>query len=149
MRLVIQRVSSAKLCVDQKEIASIQHGFVVFIGVEKGDSINDVSWLVSKLIGLRVFSDNEGKMNHSILEVKGSLLIVSQFTLFASLAKGMRPSFSRSANPIEAKSLYDLFVMMLRRACMDVQTGVFGADMQVSLVNDGPVTITIDSKNKE
>ena len=149
MRLVIQRVSSAKLCVDQKEIASIQHGFVVFIGVEKGDSINDVSWLVSKLIGLRVFSDNEGKMNHSILEVKGSLLIVSQFTLFASLAKGMRPSFSRSANPVEAKSLYDLFVMMLRRACMDVQTGVFGADMQVSLVNDGPVTITIDSKNKE
>jgi D-tyrosyl-tRNA(Tyr) deacylase len=149
MRLVIQRVSSAKLCVDQKEIASIQHGFVVFIGVEKEDSINDVSWLVSKLIGLRVFSDNEGKMNHSILEVKGSLLIVSQFTLFASLAKGMRPSFSRSANPIEAKSLYDLFVMMLRRACMDVQTGVFGADMQVSLVNDGPVTITIDSKNKE
>jgi len=149
MRLVIQRVSSAKLCVDQKEIASIQHGFVVFIGVEKGDSINDVSWLVSKLIGLRVFSDNEGKMNHSILEVKGSLLIVSQFTLFASLAKGMRPSFSRSANPVEAKSLYDFFVMMLRRACMDVQTGVFGADMQVSLVNDGPVTITIDSKNKE
>ena len=149
MRLVIQRVSSAKLCVDQKEIASIQHGFVVFIGVEKGDSINDVSWLVSKLIGLRVFSDNEGKMNHSILEVQGSLLIVSQFTLFASLAKGMRPSFSRSANPIEAKSLYDLFVLMLRRACADVQTGVFGADMQVSLVNDGPVTITIDSKNKE
>ena len=149
MRLVIQRVSSAKLCVDQKEIASIQHGFVVFIGVEKGDSINDVSWLVSKLIGLRVFSDNEGKMNHSILEVQGSLLIVSQFTLFASLAKGMRPSFSRSANPIEAKSLYDFFVMMLRTACTDVQTGVFGADMQVSLVNDGPVTITIDSKNKE
>lgn len=149
MRLVIQRVSSAKLCVDQKEIASIQHGFLVFIGVEKGDSINDVSWLVSKLIGLRVFSDNEGKMNHSILEVQGSLLIVSQFTLFASLAKGMRPSFSRSANPIEAKSLYDLFVLMLRRACTDVQTGVFGADMQVSLVNDGPVTITIDSKNKE
>ena len=120
------------------------------VGIENADGTEDVNWLVQKLIGLRVFSDDEGKMNLSIKDVFGNILVVSQFTLFASTVKGNRPSFIKSAKPDFAIPLYEYFVSKLKlETGLDIQTGVFGANMQIELVNDGPVTIFIDSQNKE
>ena len=150
MRLIIQRVSKASVIIDSKIVGEVQQGFLVLIGIENADGTDDANWLVQKLIGLRVFSDDEGKMNLSIKDVLGNVLVVSQFTLFASTVKGNRPSFIKSAKPDFAIPLYEYFVSKLKsESGLDIQTGVFGADMQIELVNDGPVTILIDSKIRE
>ena len=150
MRLIIQRVSKASVSIDSKVVGEIQQGFFVLIGIENADGADDANWLVQKLIGLRVFSDDEGKMNLSIKDVFGNILVVSQFTLFASTVKGNRPSFIKSAKPDFAIPLYEYFISKLKsESGLDIQTGVFGANMQIELVNDGPVTIFIDSQNKE
>ena len=150
MRLIIQRVSKASVHIDSKVVGKIQQGCLVLVGIENADGTEDVNWLVQKLIGLRVFSDDEGKMNLSVKDVFGNILVVSQFTLFASTVKGNRPSFIKSAKPDFAIPLYEYFVSKLKSETgLDIQTGVFGANMQIELVNDGPVTIFIDSQNKE
>ena len=135
MRLVIQRVKQAQVCIN---------------GVEEADTLDDVQWLASKTAQMRIFSDDQGKMNLSVIDVMGEVLVISQFTLFAQTAKGNRPSFIRSARPETAIPLYEKFIETLRSAWkLRVTTGEFGADMDVELVNHGPVTITIDSKNRE
>ena len=150
MRLIIQRVSKASVIINSKIVGEVQQGFLVLIGIENADGTDDANWLVQKLIGLRVFSDDEGKMNLSIKDVLGNILLVSQFTLFASTVKGNRPSFIKSAKPDFAIPLYEYFISKLKsESGLDIQTGVFGADMQINLVNDGPVTILIDSKIRE
>lgn len=149
MRVIIQRTKAARVEVDHQVIGSIQHGMLVLLGVETSDEQDDADWLVQKIASLRIFSDEEGKMNCSIQETGGSILVVSQFTLFASTKKGNRPSFIRSAGPEHAISLYTYFVDKLRKAGLHVETGSFGANMQVHLQNDGPVSIIMDSKNKE
>ncbi len=151
MRVVIQRVQEASVKIDNQTTAQIQQGLFVLIGICEVDSTDDVFWLVNKLVQQRIFSDVEGKMNLSVQDIKGSLLLVSQFTLFASTKKGNRPSFTGAAKPATAIPLYELFISECRKLVGDsnVQTGVFGADMKVSLVNDGPVTILMDSKIKE
>ena len=150
MRFVIQRVAEASVLIDKKPFSNIEKGFLVLIGIEEFDTQEDVDWLCSKLINLRVFSDNEGKMNLSLLDIKGDVLLVSQFTLFASTKKGNRPSFIKSAKPDIAIPLYEYCISQLSTMLQKpIKTGVFGADMKVSLVNDGPVTILMDSKNKE
>lgn len=150
MRIVLQKCSSASVSVNEKVIGKINHGFVVLLGVGNEDTLEDIHWLVEKIIKLRVFEDDAGKMNQSILDHAGSFLVISQFTLFASTKKGNRPSFIQSAKPEKAIPMYADFVNLLReKSGLIVETGEFGANMQVSLVNDGPVTISIDSKNKE
>ncbi|SFT89810.1 D-tyrosyl-tRNA(Tyr) deacylase [Lishizhenia tianjinensis] len=149
MRLVIQRVSSAKVEVDDKVIGKIDKGLLVLIGVEDADTSEDLEWCVKKLIGMRIFSDEEGKMNLSIKDVKGGVLVISQFTLHASTKKGNRPSFIKAGKPDFAKSMYQEFIRLLQGEITQVAQGEFGANMQVSLCNDGPVTITMDSKHKE
>lgn len=150
MRLLIQRVAQARVEVRQQTIGEIQHGLLVFLGIEQGDEHKDADWLIGKLMGLRIFTDEEGKMNRNIEEVSGDFLVISQFTLYASTKKGNRPSFVRSAPPDAAIPLYSYFLEELRnRTGKSVQTGEFGADMQVFLQNDGPVTIIIDSNLKE
>lgn len=150
MRIVIQRVSEATVVSDGILTGSIQNGLVVLIGIEHTDNQSDADYLIQKLLSMRIFSDEEGKMNLSLLDVKGQLLLISQFTLHASTKKGNRPSFIQAARPEIAIPLYDYFVSQcVLKNSAGVQTGVFGADMKVSLVNDGPVTITMDSKNKE
>ena len=150
MRLVIQRVSEASLAIEGVVHARIAQGLVVLIGIEHEDGLSDIDYLVTKLISLRIFSDDEGKMNRSIKEVNGSLLLVSQFTLHASTKKGNRPSYIRAARPEQAIPLYEKFIQSCQTVLPEqVETGVFGTDMKISLVNDGPVTICMDSKNKE
>lgn len=150
MRVVLQRVSSANVQVDDREVGAINHGLMVLVGFEDGDSDEDIEWISRKLLNLRIFSDEEGKMNLSVKDVNGGLLIISQFTLHASYKKGNRPSYIRAAAPLEAENLYERFIMHLKKESgLKVSTGIFGADMKVSLVNDGPVTINMDSKNKE
>ncbi len=150
MRTVIQRVSEASVSIDQVEKARIGWGLLVLLGIEAEDSEEDILWLCKKIAALRIFSDEAGLMNLSIQDVAGEIIVVSQFTLFASTKKGNRPSFIRSARPETAIPLYEKFVETLRQeSSRPVQTGEFGADMKVSLLNDGPVTILIDSKNRE
>lgn len=150
MRFVIQRVTEASVSIDNNIYSSIAQGFVVLVGVEELDTTEDANWLCSKLISLRIFSDDEGKMNLSVQDIKGDVLIVSQFTLFASTKKGNRPSFIKSAKPDVAIPLYEYCISQLSTMLQKpIKTGIFGADMKVALVNDGPVTILIDSKNKE
>ena len=150
MRVVIQRVTSASVSIDTKIHNEIGNGLLVLVGFEEGDSSEDIQWISKKIVDLRIFSDLEGKMNLSIKEIQGELLVVSQFTLFASTKKGNRPSFIRSAKPAIAIPLYESFLSELALLhSTPLKTGVFGADTQVSLVNDGPVTISIDSKNRE
>jgi D-aminoacyl-tRNA deacylase len=149
MRLVIQRVSEAKVEIDQAIASQINKGLLLLLGIELEDTTEDVDWLLQKTVNMRIFSDEEGKMNRSLLDVNGGLLIVSQFTLQASTKKGNRPSFIAAARPEQAIPLYELFIEKAKALVNEVQTGEFGADMQVSLINDGPVTIIIDSKNKE
>jgi len=150
MRLVIQRVSSAKVKINNTVHSSIASGLLVLLGIEEEDTTEDIAYLVQKLIALRIFSDENGKMNLDLKQMNGELLIVSQFTLFASTKKGNRPSFIRSAKPEKAVPLYEKFISECEKITgKKPKTGVFGADMKVELLNDGPVTIILDSKNKE
>lgn len=148
MIAVVQRVSEAQLHVNGQLHAKIDNGFMVLLGIHETDTIEDVQYLSNKISGLRIFSDAEGKMNLDISQVNGDILLVSQFTLIASTKKGNRPSFIEAARPENAIPLYEEMKKQLTfKLAKPIQTGVFGADMQVSLINDGPVTIMIDSKN--
>ncbi len=150
MRLVIQRVSEAQVAVNNQVVAKIGQGLLVLIGIEAQDKQEDVSWLVKKLINMRIFEDEFQKMNASVLDITGEILVVSQFTLHASTKKGNRPSFIKAASPSVALSLYEEFISELKTYLgSKVHSGIFGAMMQVSLTNNGPVTILMDSKNKE
>lgn len=150
MRFVIQRVSEASVTIDNVLHSKIGTGFLVLVGVEESDSKADADWLCSKLVGMRIFSDSENKMNLSLKDIKGDILLVSQFTLYASTKKGNRPSFIKSAKPEIAIPLYEYCIQLLSLLLeKSIKTGVFGADMKVALINDGPVTILIDSKNKD
>ena len=150
MRAVIQRVSSASVTIDARTVATIKVGLLVLLGIEEADNAEDIEWLTGKIIRLRVFCDDAGVMNRSVVEATGEIIVVSQFTLFASTKKGNRPSYIRAAPPPLAIPLYEQFLARLTAEFgKPVQSGQFGADMQIALVNDGPVTILIDSKNRE
>ena len=149
MRALLQRVSSASLSVDDLHHGSIGVGFVVLLGVTDGDSVDDARHLVDKTVNLRVFPDDNGRFNRSLLEVGGSLMVVSQFTLYADTRKGRRPSFVRAAQPEVAEPLYEQAVALFREACPTVVTGVFGGHMVVEIHNDGPVTIMLDSADRQ
>ena len=150
MRIVIQRVSRASVKVADETVGKIDNGLLVFLGISHDDQEEDVHWLAKKLMNLRIFNDDEGKMNLSLNDIDGEVLMVSQFTLYASTKKGNRPSFVKSANPNLGKRLYDYFIDYLNKEYkISVATGVFGAMMEIELLNDGPVTIIMDSKNKE
>jgi D-tyrosyl-tRNA(Tyr) deacylase len=149
MKVVIQRVSEASVMIDGKVHNQINRGFVVLLGVGQTDDEQDINYLVQKILGLRIFSDPEGKMNCSLDEVNGEVLLISQFTLFASTKKGNRPSYIDAAPPGMAIPLYEKFIEVITASLGSrLKTGMFGADMKVSLINDGPVTIQMDSKNK-
>ena len=145
MKAVIQRVGAASVEVDAKTVGQIGKGILVLLGVEKGDGERDAAWLAEKIANLRIFEDEKGKMNLSVREIGGELLAVSQFTLAGNCTKGRRPSFDSAAPPEEANRLYEFFVEKLRELGLPVETGVFQAMMQVSLVNDGPVTFILES----
>lgn len=150
MRVVVQRVSQAQVNVNGVPNGSIGRGLVVLVGIENADSEADADWLAAKLVRLRIFNDDDEKMNASVLDVAGGLLVVSQFTLHAKTKKGTRPSFIRAAHPDHAVPVYERFVEACSRELgHDVATGEFGADMQVELTNDGPVTIWMDTQHKE
>lgn len=150
MRVVLQRVSSASVSVSEKIVGEIQKGLLVLVGIEDADTQEDIDWLVTKITQLRIFGDENEIMNLSGEEVKGDLLVVSQFTLHAATKKGNRPSYIKAARPEVAIPLYEKFVTALEhKLSKKVPTGIFGADMKVALLNDGPVTIIMDSKNKE
>ena len=150
MRAVIQRVTRASVAVDQETVSRIGRGLLVLVAVEPADSHEDIGWLAGKVARLRIFADDEGAMNRSVQEIDGYLLVVSQFTLFASTRKGNRPSFMNAAPPDQANRLYEQFCEQLElETGKKTQRGVFGADMEVELLNDGPVTIWIDTKNRE
>jgi len=150
MRAVIQRVTHASVTIDTEVRGVIQKGLLVLLGIEETDTPADIEWLSGKLVRLRVFADENGVMNRSIQEVQGDILLVSQFTLFASTKKGNRPSYSRAANPAVAVPLYEAFIRQLAQDLgRPIQTGQFGADMRVASTNDGPVTIIIDTRNRE
>ena len=149
MRVVIQRVSKASVVINSNEICNINNGLLILLGIELKDSDEDILWLTKKIINLRIFSDENGKMNHSITDVSGEIIVVSQFTLHAKTKKGNRPSYINAAKPELAIPLYEKFTDFLRKESdLNVYTGKFGADMKVSLINDGPVTIILDSKEK-
>ena len=150
MRALIQRVTQASVAIDGRVVGEIAAGLLVLVGVETGDTAADADWLAAKITGLRILADDAGKMNRSVRETGGGVLVISQFTLHADTAKGNRPSFLRAARPEEAIPLYERFVAVLEADLgRPVPRGVFGADMQVSLVNNGPVTIPIDSRRRE
>lgn len=144
MRAVIQRVSSASVTVDGQVVGQIAQGIMVLLGVEKGDTEPPADWLAEKIVGLRIFEDEAGKMNRSLIDIGGAVLTVSQFTLAGNCDKGRRPSFDTAAPAEEGKRLYDYFVEALKRQNVPVQTGIFQADMQVALVNHGPVTFILE-----
>ncbi len=150
MRVVLQRVSRASVTIEGQIHAQIGKGFLILLAIEETDSSEDLLYLSSKIAKLRVFEDAEGKMNEDLVQQKGSLLIVSQFTLFAATKKGNRPSFIRAARPETAIPLYEVFIAQMKiDSGVPVESGLFGADMKVELVNDGPMTLLFDSKNKE
>jgi D-tyrosyl-tRNA(Tyr) deacylase len=150
MRAVIQRVSESSVTIEGEVVGSIGIGFMILLGIEVEDSEDDIEWLVQKISKLRVFSDDDGKMNLSIGDVNGSFLVISQFTLHASTRKGNRPSYIKAARPEQAIPLYEKFKLRLREISgLELEDGEFGGDMKVSLINDGPVTIIIDTKMKE
>jgi D-tyrosyl-tRNA(Tyr) deacylase len=150
MRAVIQRVSEASCKVDGNITGQIGIGFLVLLGVEEADTDEDLQWLAQKITGLRVFGDVNGLMNKALADISGDILLISQFTLFAQTKKGNRPSFIRAARPDKAIPMYEQMIKSLETITgKKIATGIFGADMKVSLVNDGPVTITIDTKNRE
>lgn len=145
MRAIIQRVTKSNLYIDKKLYSSINQGFLVLLAVENNDEIEDLEYIAKKTLGLRVFSDSEGKMNLSINDVGGEIMVVSQFTLYGDVRKGNRPSFTNSAKGEKAEDFYEKFIEKMKENIEVVETGVFGADMQIELVNDGPVTIQLDS----
>ena len=150
MRIVIQRVAEASVTIDQKVKEAIGNGLLILLGITDTDTAEDIDWLVRKTVNLRIFNDEQGVMNRSILDVGGDILVVSQFTLFASYKKGNRPSWLRASKTEVATPLYQLFCQRLSDALgKQVATGEFGADMKVALINDGPVTICMDTNNKE
>ena len=149
MRIVVQLVKQASVSVDEKVISEIKKGYLILLGIENEDSQEDINWLAGKIAKLRIISDNNGLMNKSILESNGDIIVVSQFTLQAQIKKGNRPSYIKAARPEIASVLYDKFILQLENEIgKKVQTGKFGATMDVSLINEGPVTIFMDSKNK-
>ena len=145
MRLVVQRVANAKVEVENNTIGSIKNGFLVLLGVGNDDETANADYLLKKLVNLRVFTDEQGKMNLSLMDIQGELLIVSQFTLYADCKKGNRPSFTNAAHPEKAKQLYEYFVLQAKNLGLKVETGSFGAHMKVELLNDGPVTILLEN----
>lgn len=150
MRCVIQRVDSAAVIIENKIHGQIEKGFLVLLGIEQDDNQEDVDWLSKKIVGLRVFSDTKGLMNYSLNDINGDILLISQFTLFASTKKGNRPSFIKSARPEKAIPLYEKMILELEEQLFKkIKTGIFGADMLVKIENNGPVTIIIDSKQRE
>ncbi|XOV69052.1 MAG: D-aminoacyl-tRNA deacylase [Fluviicola sp.] len=149
MRVLIQRVSEASVTIEGEVHGQINQGLLLLLGIEHNDSQEDIDWLVKKVSQMRIFSDDDGKMNLSVQDVQGSMLVISQFTLHASTKKGNRPSYIKAARPEVAIPLYESFINTLMKQNLPVATGKFGADMKVSLVNDGPVTIWIDSRDKQ
>jgi D-tyrosyl-tRNA(Tyr) deacylase len=150
MRVVIQRVSKASVTVDDKVTGEIKWGLMVLLGIEDADTEDDIKWLSNKIVNLRVFNDEQGVMNRSVLEIPGDILLVSQFTLHASTKKGNRPSYIRASKPEFAVPMYEKMIVQLEKDLgKKIQTGIFGADMKLALLNDGPVTIVIDTKNRE
>jgi D-tyrosyl-tRNA(Tyr) deacylase len=150
MRIVIQRVSEASVTIEQKIVAQINQGLLVLVGIEEADTIEDTIWLVSKIVNLRIFADENEIMNLSVKDIDGEIILVSQFTLHALTKKGNRPSYIKAAKTDIAIPMYEKFVQQLESELgKKIQTGQFGADMKVALINDGPVTISIDSKNRE
>ena len=148
MRAVVQRVSSSKVTVNDKIIGSIDKGFNVLLGISKEDTIDDLKYIKDKILNLRVFEDENNKMNSSLMDVNGHILAISQFTLYGDCRKGRRPNFMNAMGGEEAKSLYNQFISMLKESGLKVETGEFGADMKVDIQNDGPVTILLDSKRE-
>lgn len=146
MRAVVQRVSEAKVSVEGNIVGEIQKGLLVFLGVGEEDEALDLDYMVDKVLGLRIFEDDKGKMNLSLMDIKGEILIVSQFTLYGDVRKGKRPSFSASADPDRAEAIYNEFIEKCKERGVPTAEGIFGANMSVELENDGPVTILIDSK---
>ncbi len=150
MKAVIQRVSQASVTIDNEIVSEIKNGLLILVGIEDADAIEDITWLTSKIINLRIFGDQNDVMNLSVKDIDGDIIIVSQFTLHASTKKGNRPSYIKAAKPEVAIPLYEKFIFLMESEFgKKIQTGKFGADMKVSLINDGPVTIIIDTKNKE
>lgn len=149
MRLVIQRVKESRVTVNGSTTGSIRMGLLVLIGISREDTAADADYMLDKLLGLRIFPDDNGKMNRNIGESGGALLLVSQFTLYGDCRKGRRPSFDRAAPPVQAQILYEYFVESARRSTVAVETGVFQASMEVHLINDGPVTILLDSDDRQ
>ena len=145
MKLILQRVSSASVLVGGEVIASINKGVLILFGVEKGDGKKQVSFLVDKTLNLRVFSDENGKMNFSCIDVRGDILVVSQFTLLGDCSRGRRPGFDKVADAVTARDLYEYYVELLCKSGLKVDTGKFGADMKLQLINDGPVTFLLES----
>lgn len=148
MKIVLQRVSEAKVEVDNKTVGEISKGLLLLIGVEDGDEPADADWLSQKILNMRIFSDGDGKMNFSVKDVSGDILCISQFTLLADYKKGNRPSFIKAAKPELAVPLFDYFKTKISESGLKTESGIFGADMKVSLINDGPVTIVLDSRTK-
>ena len=150
MKVVIQRVLNSSVTIAEKQVASIANGLLVLLGIVDDDTLDDINWMTRKIINMRIFPDENDVMNRSILESNGEIIVVSQFTLHASTKKGNRPSYIKAAKPEIAIPLYESFVKQLQNDLgKEIQTGEFGADMKVSLINDGPVTIIVDSKNRE
>lgn len=145
MRAVVQRVSQANVKVDGKIVGEINKGLLVFLGVGKEDDEKDLDYMIDKILGLRIFEDENGKLNLSLMDIHGELLVISQFTLYGNVKKGKRPSFTDAADPDIANKYYELFIEKAREKGVKTEHGIFGADMKVSLINDGPVTILIDS----
>ncbi len=149
MRVVIQRVTQASVTIDNQQKSAIKTGLLLLLGIEETDEQEDVEWLCKKINNMRIFPDQEGEMNKSLLDINGEILVVSQFTLYASTKKGNRPSYNQAAKPRLAIPMYQNFIATLQKQLdTKIQTGEFGAAMQISLINDGPVTILLDSKNK-
>jgi len=148
MKVVLQRVSEASVQVDGKIAGEISHGLMLLIGVDENDENADADWLVKKVLDVRIFSDEDGKMNHSVKDIQGEILCVSQFTLISDYKKGNRPSYIKAARPEKAIPLFDYFKDEIKKSGLKTESGIFGADMKVSLVNDGPVTLVLDSKTK-
>ncbi len=150
MRVVIQRTTEADVIIDNRIHSSIKKGLVILAGIEENDDYNDVEWIAGKVISMRIFNDENHVPNLSVLDIKGDILVVSQFTLHASIKKGNRPGYTKAARPEKAIPLYEQFIALLENHLgKKISTGIFGADMKVKLVNDGPLTIIMDSKNRE
>lgn len=146
MRSVIQRVTKAKVSVNEEVVGKIDNGLMILLGIEDNDEVKDIEYMVDKVINLRIFEDEDNKMNKSVIDTGGSILAVSQFTLLGDARKGRRPSFINAAQPEKATPLYELFIKKIKEKNINIEQGIFGAEMQVELINDGPVTILLDSK---